>query len=79
MKDINPPVEVKEITPQGNAVLDPPLKKKSRITRSGLFLSKRKIITIIHWLILPTVLMIRATNVEEVGIGLALVVQRRKW
>ena len=76
MEDINPPVEVAEITPPGEVVLKVP-HQNSKITRSGLPLSTRT--TKIHRLTLPTVLMTRATDVEEVGIGHALALHQRKW
>ena len=77
MEDINPSAEVEEITPSGEVALKV-LLQNSKITRSCLPLNIR--ITRIHRLILPTVLMTRATDVEEVGIGHALAVhQRKKW
>ncbi|XXG67612.1 hypothetical protein AAC387_Pa06g0914 [Persea americana] len=76
MEDINPPLEVEEITHPGEAVLKVPL-QNSEITRSGLPLSIRTIR--IHRLIILTVLMTRVTDVEEVSIGHALVVHRREW
>ena len=76
MEDINPPVEVAEITPPGEVVLKVP-HRNSKITRSGLPLSTRA--ATIHRLTLPIVLMTHPTDVEEVGIGHALAVHQRKW
>ena len=76
MADINPPVEVGDITPPGEVVLKV-IHQNLKITISGLTLSMRT--TKIHRQILPTILMTRATDVEEVGIGHALAVHQRKW
>ncbi|KAJ8621776.1 hypothetical protein MRB53_030305 [Persea americana] len=76
MEDRNSPVEVAEITPPSEVVLKV-LHQHSKITRSGLPLNTRT--TKIHRLTLLTVLMIHATDVEEVGIGHALAVHQRKW
>eukprot|EP00268_Persea_americana_P062662 TRINITY_DN8051_c1_g1_i1.p1 TRINITY_DN8051_c1_g1~~TRINITY_DN8051_c1_g1_i1.p1 ORF type:complete len:117 (+),score=16.41 TRINITY_DN8051_c1_g1_i1:438-788(+) len=76
MEDINPPAEVAEITPPGEVVFKV-LHQNSKITKSGLPLGTRT--TKIHRLTLSTVLMTRATDVEEVVIGHALAVYQRKW
>ena len=78
VEDINPLVEVEEITPLGEVVFEV-LPQNSKITRSGLLLSKRTIKIRIHQLILPIVQMTRVTAVKEMGIGHALAVHQWKW
>ena len=75
MEDINPPVEVDEITPPSEVVLKVPL-QNSKNTRSGLPLSIRT--ARFHRLILPIVLMTRVTDVEEVSIGHALAIYQKE-
>lgn len=65
-----------DITPPDEVVLKVPL-QNSKITKSGLPLNIRT--TRIHQLNITTVLMTSAIDVEEVGIGHALVVHQRKW
>ena len=77
MEDINPLVEVEKITHPGKVALEvqpPKLKNQQKWSAQQKNNQNKN-----PRLILPTVLMTRAANVEEVLIGHALAMHQRKW